>query len=163
MILAADVFYKEGGGASVAGVVFSSWRDSTPLREFKVHVAEVAPYEPGAFFRRELPCLMALKAEVDRELALGFVVVDGYATLGPDHPGLGAHLHHEIGLPVIGVAKTAYRGAPAVQVLRGASRQPLFVTAAGVASEWAADRVREMAGPHRMPVLLRRVDQLSRA
>jgi len=48
-------------------------------------------------------------------------------------------------------------------VLRGGSRRPLLVTAAGLAPADAADLVRAMAGPHRLPDALKRVDTLSRS
>jgi deoxyribonuclease V len=38
----------------------------------------------------------------------------------------------------------------------------LFVTAAGIAPPRAADLVRSMHGPHRIPTLLKRTDQLAR-
>jgi hypothetical protein len=62
------------------------------------------------------------------------LIVDGYADLDPGgRPGLGAHACAEFGVPVIGVAKTAFRPAThAVPVVRGErSARPLFVTAAG--------------------------------
>jgi deoxyribonuclease V len=45
---------------------------------------------------------------------------------------------------------------------RGASARPLYVTAAGMPRADAADLVRAMAGRHRMPDALRRVDTLAR-
>jgi len=91
-------------------------------------------------------------------------VVDGYADLDPDgRPGLGARAHAEFGVPVIGVAKTAFRTAThAIPVLRGASARPLYVTAAGMSRLGAAELVRQMAGRHRMPDALRRADTLAR-
>ena len=63
----------------------------------------------------------------------------------------------------IGVAKTAYRGAAfAERVLRGTSQSPLFVTGVGIEASEAAALVAAMHGPHRIPTLLRRVDQLAR-
>jgi len=61
-------------------------------------------------------------------------VIDGYADLDPDgRPGLGAHVHAEFGMPVIGVAKSRFRTAThAVPVQRGSSVRPLFITAAGM-------------------------------
>jgi deoxyribonuclease V len=47
-------------------------------------------------------------------------------------------------------------------VLRGTSARPLYVTAAGMPSAGAADQVRQMAGPHRLPDALRRADALAR-
>ncbi len=90
------------------------------------------------------------------------IIVDGYAWLAPGRPGLGAKLHEATGVPVIGVAKTRFRDAPAVEVLRGRSAKPLYVTAAGMASDDAGRAVASMAGADRTPVLLRRVDRLAR-
>ena len=88
----------------------------------------------------------------------GLLVVDGYADLDPGgRPGLGAHAHAELGIPVIGVAKSRFRTAThAVPVLRGSSARPLFVTAAGMPAADAADLVRPVSAarcpaPRRYP------------
>jgi deoxyribonuclease V len=125
--------------------------------------AGAAPeYEPGAFYLRELPYLLAMLATLDERPEL--VVIDGYVWLGAERPGLGAHLYEalERRVTVVGVAKRPYLGALAVPVLRGASKQLLYVGAAGVALEEAAEKVRTMHGIHRIPTLLKRVDRLSR-
>jgi deoxyribonuclease V len=94
------------------------------------------------------------------------IVIDGYVVLDEQgSPGLGAHLHaHFIGaIPVIGVAKTAYRGGMfATPVYRHASRRALFVTAVGIETDTAARLVRFMHGAHRLPSLITRVDHLAR-
>jgi deoxyribonuclease V len=102
-------------------------------------------------------------------LALGkpleLLVVDSYATLDPaGRPGLGARAADELNLPVIGVAKTPFRGAThAVEVFRGIATRPLYVTAAGGLDITEAARiVSGMAGPHRVPSALARVDRLAR-
>ena len=125
-------------------------------------VAEVPPYHSGQFYLRELPPLHAVLDGLDGRRLL---IVDGYADLDPDgRPGLGAHACAEFGVPVIGVAKTAFRtAAHAVPVVRGeSSARPLFVTAAGMSRPQAADLVRHMAGRHRLPDALRRADALAR-
>lgn len=165
MILATDVGYDDARGTALAaGVTFLGWRDAAPRAEHALTVEGVAPYEPGAFYKRELPCLLALLAEVGPGVAL--VVVDGYVDLGPDHPGLGRHLFEALGrrIPVVGIAKTHFAGTNASEVLRGGSQSPLFVTVAGAAYDEAAavEAVRSMHGPHRIPTLLKRVDALSR-
>ena len=43
---------------------------------------------------------------------------------------------------------------------RRGSRKPLYVSAAGCGLQDAADRVLRMHGPHRIPTLVRRADQL---
>jgi deoxyribonuclease V len=127
-------------------------------------IAAVKPYRPGAFYERELPCITAVLARVRTPLRA--VVVDGYVELDDrGSPGLGAHLHAHLGgaVAVVGVAKTAFRGAAfARAVLRGASRTPLFVTSRGIDVADAARLVQQMHGPHRIPTLLARADRLAR-
>src|SRR5687767_12388554 len=157
VIAAVDVHYA-GGGAVAACVAFRDWPDAEPAWERTVRVAEVAAYEPGAFYRRELPPLL----EVLAGQPFDAVLIDGYVWLGEGRKGLGAWVHEALGKPVIGVAKTAFRGAPAIEVLRGGSRRPLFVTAAGHDATATAEGVGRMHGAHRIPTLLKRVDRLCR-
>ncbi len=64
---------------------------------------------------------------------------------------------------MIGVAKSAFRGAThAIAVRRGTSSRPLYITAAGMPRADAADLIKHMAGPHRLPNALRRADTLAR-
>ena len=163
MFVCVDVDYREVG-AVAACVCFEAWGDAVPAAETVVQIGVVEPYVPGMFYRRELPCILAvLKSltEVPR-----VIVIDGYAWLGRQQPGLGAHLYEALGgqVVVIGVAKTRFlRAEPVEMVLRGRSRSPLYVTAAGLDVAEAASHIRAMHGPHRIPTLLKRVDQLSRA
>jgi deoxyribonuclease V len=61
------------------------------------------------------------------------------------------------------VAKSHSAGVQVARpVVRGTSRRPLWVTAAGIGPDTAADRVRGMHGPFRVPTLLKRVDHLCR-
>ena len=117
-----------------------------------------AAYEPGRFYQRELPYLLGALARFTPQL----VVIDGNVWLANHTPGLGARLHAEIGVPVVGVAKNPFRGAPAIAVVRGASAKPLHVTAVGIDPQLAADRVRAMHGEFRIPTLLKRADSLAR-
>jgi deoxyribonuclease V len=161
LFVAADVHYLASGGARVAAVVSTDADFSHVVTDRVELVSEVEPYQPGQFYLRELP---PLHAALDGLTGMALLVVDGYADLDPDgRPGLGAHAHAEFGVPVIGVAKSAFRPAThAIPVLRGASARPLYVTAAGMPRADAADLVRDMAGQHRMPDALRRVDALAR-
>lgn len=159
---AVDVCYPDAGGACAALVVAADERFADLVEERTVWLPVVEAYQPGRFYLRELPAIAAVLATVaDPDL----VVVDGYVDLDPQgRPGLGAHLHARIGVPVIGVAKTAFRTAShAVTVYRGTgATRPLFVTAAGISTERAAAMVAAMAGPYRVPDALRRVDVLAR-
>jgi deoxyribonuclease V len=110
-----------------------------------------------------LPCLLAVLRELPSVVA---VVVDGYVWLdGMSVAGLGAHLHQALAgrVAVVGVAKTRFAGAgAAVEVVRGRSTRPLFISAAGMNAQSAAEHVRSMHGPNRIPTLLKRVDSLCR-
>jgi deoxyribonuclease V len=159
---AVDVHYNDAGGAAAALVVCSEIAFATVTAEHVANVPHVAPYEPGTLFKRELPCIGAVLALSG---PLDLLVVDGYATLDPDgRPGLGAHAADAFDLPVIGVAKTAFRTAThAVEVIRGTARRPLYVTAAGgLGIDEAARIVAGMTGPHRVPSVLARADRLAR-
>jgi deoxyribonuclease V len=165
MVMACvDVDYR-GDDAVAACVLFRAWTDDEPAGQIVRHVHGVEQYIPGQFYRRELPCLLAVLAEVTEPLEL--VIVDGYVWLGDEtHPGLGARLYEALGktTPVVGVAKTAFRSARlAVPVVRGQkSSKPLFVTAAGIDVQAIAAHVQAMHGAHRIPTLLRLADQLCR-
>lgn len=164
MIACLDVDYRDSH--AIAGcVLFAQWGDPASVREHVVRVSPVHPYEPGNFYRRELPCLVAVLREVTESLEA--IIVDGYVWLDvKGTPGLGARLFEAYGgvVPVIGVAKTRFPGADVARpVLRGESRNPLYVTSAGMDVNEAALRVQGMHGSHRVPTLLKRVDQLCRS
>jgi deoxyribonuclease V len=158
---AADVHYPPSGGARAALVLASDVTFSTIVSEKTVFVEHVAPYEPGEFYRRELPPLRALLADVGD---LDLLIIDGYVTLDPaGKPGLGAYAHAEFAVPVIGVAKTRFASAAhAIPVLRGNAKRPLYVTSAGIEPADAAELVRTMTGGYRLPDALRRADSLAR-
>lgn len=162
MIACLDVDYRETE-ACAAAVTFLDWGDASSREERVVRIPDVQPYEPGQFFRRELPCLLEVLKTLPE---LSTIIIDGYVWLdGASKPGLGAHLHEALGgsVPVIGVAKTSFKGSDfARQVIRGASIKPLFVTAAGMDVQLAAEWIRSMHGPYRIPTLLSRVDHLCR-
>jgi len=164
MMACLDVAYH-GQEANVAAVLFHSWDDSAGEQEIVTRVASAADYLPGQFYRRELPCLLALLALVEEPLET--LIVDGYVWLGQESlPGLGAHLYEALGrtTAVIGVAKSRFAGATgAVPVLRGDSQRPLQVTAAGLDARIAAHCIETMHGKHRIPTLLKRADRLSRS
>ena len=159
MIACLDVDYRVASVVT-AVVGFEAWTDAVALREHVVRSSSAAAaYEPGRFFARELPYLRTALAEFG---PIDLAIVDGYVWLGGTTPGLGAHLHAELGVPVVGVAKKAYAGSDAIAILRGESASPLFVTAVGIDAQVAADRVVAMHGPFRIPTLLKRADSLAR-
>jgi deoxyribonuclease V len=158
---AVDVHYPDDGGARAALVVADDIRLTHVRQEQVAWQATVEAYHPGRFYRRELPPIAAVLATTER---LDLLVIDGYVDLDPTGtPGLGAHLHTHTGLPIIGVAKTAFRTAiHAIAIHRGHAARPLYVTAAGLPADRAAALVTAMAGSHRIPDALRRADTLAR-
>lgn len=159
MIAIVDVQYAETR-ARVGCVLAHGWRDSAPAAEHALDTEAAAAYVPGEFYRRELPPVL----EVLRGIAdLATVVIDAHVWLGPDRPGLGARLHDALGgaVAVVGVAKNAFAGSPALPVIRNAAR-PLYVSAIGLDRGDAAAHVAAMHGPYRIPALIRRADQLAR-
>ena len=91
MIAAFDVHYLDAAEdpvAVAAAVVFADWRDPEAAATYLARVPSPAEYEPGQFFKRELP---ALRAVIDLvKEPIDTYVVDGYCTLSADGaPGSG--------------------------------------------------------------------------
>lgn len=166
MIACIDVQYSESEAtrphAYAAIVAFDSWRSSVPTEHHVIAIQDVAPYESGAFYKRELPCILAALETLTQTPDI--VIVDGYVWLGEDRPGLGAKLYEARSdlQAVVGVAKTHFTGTTADPVVRGDSKRPLWVSEIGREPLHAALRVAEMHGAFRLPTMLRLVDQLCR-
>ncbi len=161
MIAAFDVHYEEDAVASAAAVIFRDYRTARPDDTITQLVYGVEDYMPGAFYKRELPCLRELIQCI--KIPLTEIIIDGYVT-HRDGPGLGQHLYMEMGsrIPVVGVAKNRYAGTKAIEVLRGKSRNPLFVTSAGINPRKAAERINHRHGRYSIPTLLKLADRRAR-
>jgi deoxyribonuclease V len=163
MIACTDVHYTDSH-AIAACILFRGWSDAHADCAITEREENTAPYEPGRFYRRELPPLLSVisKLPVHPEV----IIIDGYVWLGDwDRPGLGAHLHKALdeSAAVIGVAKNPFRFGPAVRsVRRGTSARPLYVSAAGMDLNQAAACIVGLHGEFRVPTLLKRVDRLCR-
>lgn len=160
MMACLDVGYRDDKTIA-ACLVFAGWGSDRAEYVIVKELPPAPPYEPGMFYRRELHCLL----QVMPSDPLDGIIVDGFVWTSEDlRPGLGAHLFEAIGRrsPVVGVAKTRLRGAPAELVVRGESTSPLFVSAVGLEVREAAEHVRRMHGTYRVPTLLKEVDRLSR-
>ena len=165
LITFVDVSYS-GSMAFAACVTIDSWKNTARRKVYLTGPIPVTePYRPGQFYRRELPCILraleALPCEPNT------VVVDGYVWTAAGKPGLGAELHDALGdsTAVIGVAKNPFRGAEdvSIEVRRGSSSRPLYVTAIGLPLATAAQRIHEMSGAHRIPELVRLADAEAKA
>jgi deoxyribonuclease V len=156
-----DVDYRPDSTVA-AWILATGWKAVTTVDEGIVRGLKAVPYEPGLFYKRELPPILeALKACEGR---FDTIVIDGLVWVGEDKPGLGAHLYQALDrrYPVVGIAKNPYPGALVHSVTREASVQPLYVSAIGCESLPIVPWVRDMYGPHRIPFLLKRVDRLCR-
>jgi deoxyribonuclease V len=151
--------------AAVAGALIPSWDAGGPS-QMRVRRFDGPPrnYEPGAFYKRELPLLLSIISDFERPIEV--IVIDGYVWLDANGlPGLGGHLFSSLGgrIPVVGIAKTRYQNDTwSIPVLRGESRQPLFITSAGTQAREAAECVRRMHGDYRIPTILKIVDRAAR-
>ncbi len=162
MIAVTDVHYDDATGTAVAAAVLvDRWTAEQPVANHVVTVHGIEAYVPGEFYRRELPCLLAVLGVIDEPLRA--VVVDGHVWLG-QRPGLGHHLWQALGrrVAVVGIAKNRFHAGGHVDVRRGSSERPLCVTAVGMDAQAAAREVASMTGEHRIPDLCRAVDALAR-
>lgn len=91
MIIAVDVYYEENQAKS-AGVIFQDWEDATPLDIIVSYTDNPQAYEPGSFYKRELPCIQELLKLTDMS-QIHTIVVDGYVYLDQEgKPGLGHYV-----------------------------------------------------------------------
>lgn len=163
MHVAVDVAYHVSGSAFAAAVAFDA--PSSDLIAFSSvrSLALAGPYRAGEFYLRELPCLLAVLADIPK---IDTVLIDGFVTLGAERrDGLGAHLYRALGsrVPVIGIAKTPFRDMPTgLEVYRGHSRRPLYVTSRGMDEAGAQNFVQNMHGTHRLPTMLVAADRACR-
>jgi len=162
MIIAVDVYYEENQAKTV-GVIFQSWEDSNPLDVIISYTENPHEYEPGSFYKRELPCIQELLKQIDLN-QIHTIVVDGYVYLNNEKkPGLGHYVYTNLSgrIPVIGVAKNTFHDNEAFvqKVYRGNSSKPLYITSVGVELAVAAGHIQSMYGEYRFPYLLKLLDQ----
>jgi deoxyribonuclease V len=162
MIAAVDVHYMEDGFATAGAVVFGDYSDSEAYQIYTCRISGTEPYVPGQFYKRELPCILAVLKTIKEDIDT--VIIDGYVDLGKKS-GLGRHLWKSLdsNKKVIGVAKTSYRQSDAIKVFRGKSVQPLYITSAGIEPSLAAILIKNMYGENRIPTLLKLADSLCRS
>ncbi|MBB6369818.1 endonuclease V [Chryseobacterium shigense] len=166
MIYAFDTYYYEDHANTVC-IAFEGWTSEKEADIFTEKTEISSAYESGAFYKRELPCILSLLKKI--ELKEGdIIIVDGYVTLDNDGKiGLGGYLYEalEQKYPVIGIAKNGFASPDSQRrnVLRGDSKTPLYLTAKGADVDEILPEVEKMHGNYRIPSLLKKLDQLSRA
>ncbi|WP_298608154.1 endonuclease V [uncultured Thiothrix sp.] len=162
MILAIDVHYLNDQAFGSA-LSFTQWNTEQPEDIYHTQLAGIADYEPGQFYKRELPCILQLLEE--HKLLPEIIIIDGYVMLGESRAGLGSYLYKALKqqVKIIGVAKRAFIGiSEDSKILRGASQNPLFISSLGLELDEAKSAILKMHGVHRLPTLLKLVDSLCR-
>ena len=163
MKLAVDVDYQDDT-AQIAGVAFNDWTDAESLAIYTSSLSDVQAYEPGYFYKRELPCILKLLEE--HELNPDCIIIDGFVYLdGKKEAGLGKYLYDALNgkSSIIGVAKRRFRNTPeSCEVYRGQSSKSLYVTSEGLPPDTAKEHIASMHGSYRIPDLLKKADQVCR-
>lgn len=165
MILTIDVHYKTNYAKTVL-LFFEHWQSETPSNVVTHITKDVMEYEPGSFYKRELPCILNALQTVSLD-EIETIIIDGYIYVDNEGKyGLGGYLYEALDkkFPIIGVAKTSFQSnkETVVEILRGESKNPLFVSALGLDKEVAANHIKSMFGAYRLPYLLKLMDQITK-
>ena len=81
MILAFDTYYFDDKAKTVC-LAFKNWFDAEPIRSYEETISGVADYEPGAFYKRELPCIISLLNKIQPNLEeVSTIIIDGFVLL----------------------------------------------------------------------------------
>ena len=106
MIYAFDTYYYEDYANTVC-IAFADWSSEKEVEIFTEQTSVPSGYESGAFYKRELPCIVSLLDKI--VLRPGdIIIVDGYVTLDNEGKiGLGGYLYEVLKeqFPVVGIAK----------------------------------------------------------
>lgn len=163
MIIAIDVHYKDSTASSVA--LLFKWEDDNPREVIHEELEGFDEYIPGEFYKRELPCVEALMKKIDTK-NIDALIVDGHVFTDNETYGLGGYAWEALNkeIPVIGVAKRSFHSNKdtVIEVYRGSSKNPLYVSAIGIEKEKAAELVQNMKGEYRIPTILKELDKLTK-
>jgi deoxyribonuclease V len=162
MIYCFDTYYF-GDKAQTACVGIANWESGTAELELTETLDGVDAYESGAFYKRELPCLISILKQIKLNPQQDVIIIDGFVVLDDSgKPGLGAYLFDffNAAIPVIGVAKNNFFTINDLkrEVYRGESEKPLYVTAKGMDLDTAAIHIANMYGTFRIPAMLKLAD-----
>ena len=165
MFYAFDSYYFDDKAKTVC-FAFENWTDENPIQIYTETIESNAEYEPGAFYKKELPCILGILSKISLKNE-DIIIIDGYVILDNEGKyGLGGYLYESLDKKnaIIGIAKTRYsqNTLHVVEVLRGESKNPLFVTAIGTDLQIAAQNVKNMQGEFRMPTILKKIDILTK-
>ena len=161
MIIAIDVHYRAEIAKAVS-IEFDDWQASEPSQTHIMEIGKTAAYVPGQFYKRELPCILAILKLSDLS-KVDLIIVDGYVFLDDSGKrGLGAYLFDALDrkIPIVGVAKRSFHSIDklVIPIKRGESKNPLYITCQGADLTEMAARVKDMHGDYRIPTLLKILD-----
>lgn len=165
MKLIIDVSYQDNN-AKVVGGFFENWNDEKFIKVSQKIVNNIKEYISGEFYKRELPCILEFLNDYDiNEIEL--IIIDGFVFLNDDNKqGLGGYLFESLDkrIPVIGVAKTSFHNnnKNVIDVLRGNSKKPLYISSIGIELLKASDLIKNMFGNNRMPNIIKQIDTQTR-
>lgn len=153
--------------AKTVGILFRHGTDTKSNSDTVItdYQNNIAPYQSGQFYRRELPCIMALLDKIDKiDLStISTIVIDGYVHLADGKIGLGGYLYHALDktIPIIGVAKKEFSGNKPylIEIICDQSKHPLYISAIGIPFENVVANINSVAGKYRMPDLLSFLEQ----
>lgn len=165
MIYAFDTYYFEDCANTIC-LAFKNWEDAEKTAVYSEKMTITSDYESGAFYKRELPCILSLLSQIDLKEGDIFLV-DGYVTLNDEGKiGLGGYLYEKLDekYPVVGIAKNEFSSVDFQRrsIYRGESKTPLFLTSKGIDVDILKPKIERMHGFYRIPTLLKKLDQLTR-
>lgn len=165
MIYAFDTYYYEDFARTVC-IAFEDWLSGVEKEIFTEKTEIISDYESGAFYKRELPCILSLLSKIKLH-ENDIIIVDGFVTLNNDGKmGLGGYLFEALDqkIPIVGIAKNNFSAPDDKRraVLRGESKTPLYLTAMGIDVDDIKIKLKKMHGNYRIPTLLKKLDQLTR-
>lgn len=163
MLLAIDVYYKENLARTI-GFLFD-WEDESPQNILIELLEGIEEYIPGEFYKRELPCLLKIVKRVNLS-DLEAIIVDGHVNVENEKYGLGGKLYEQLNgqVPVIGIAKSSFYSNKdmTVEIYRGKSKTPLYISAVGIDLNEVAEKIINMSGEYRIPTILKKLDMLTK-
>lgn len=164
MVVIIDADYNEETRMGhVAGVVADNILAEKEECILTAIVHDIEDYIPGQFYRRELQSVEAIIKQMNLS-EIDLIVVDGYADSGTEEHALGTFVFDKYHIPVIGIGKNKYERCilDNLEVYRGESQKPLFVTSKGMDNEKAKELVKNMSGKYRFPYFVKFADNRAR-
>lgn len=164
MVVIIDADYnEETREGHVAGIVAKNILSEQEEYVITAFVTEIEDYIPGQFYRRELQSVDSIISQIEKG-DIEMIVVDGYADSGTEEHALGTYVYEKYNIPVIGIGKNKYDRCVLenLEVYRGESKKPLYVTSKGMDNEQAKTLVKKMAGKFRIPYLVKYADNRAR-